>query len=203
MKRHGAPASRRRHAGFSVYAVYAVGALGPVVPATGCVSDELVGDLSASSDEPPPLPAAPPLTDVALRIEQIRLQGVTDESGLLEIELHLFDADSGGFLGCAGAIQGLVSVDQSGILYAVDAHFVRPGTVAGYPAPRRDWLTKADVLGKNLTLLVTEDDTSACPGLHGQDDDLLDESGPFHAEALGSPLTMKRGLVTALKIRVP
>lgn len=116
-----------------------------------------------------------PAPDVpSLRVRELTIADETDE-GLLEIEVQLFDEDSGVLLGCAGAMQGLLSVDEAGLRYQVDAHFVPPGSPYLYPTGRGEWLTAQAVLGKTITVKVVEDDDLACPNVGQAADDLLAE----------------------------
>lgn len=125
-----------------------------------------------------------------LRIKQLEVGAVTD-SGLLEVEVHLVNAATGATLGCSGMLQGLNGVDGGQIRYDVNAHFVRPGGILGYPNPRREWLTESDVQGVELRAIVVEDDLAACPTPQGTDDDLIGRSKPMRLDGLGGAMQVE------------
>ena len=58
-------------------------------------------------------------------ITEIELANEEDSGTLLEVEVHLYDADSGAFLGCSGEADGLADVDVAGVAYLVEAFFAR------------------------------------------------------------------------------
>lgn len=119
----------------------------------------------------------------SLRVREVLIADEQDQ-GLLEIEVHLFDESTGALLGCAGAMQGLLSVDEAGLRYQVDAHFVPPGSPFHYPTGRATWLTAQAVQGKTLTLRVIEEDAQACPSTGQLEDDLLAEIRGVRGEEL-------------------
>lgn len=133
--------------------------------ATACITTE---ELPAGADRTPPPGVA------SLRVREILIADEQDQ-GLLEIEVHLFDEATGALLGCAGAMQGLLSVDEAGLRYQVDAHFVPPGSPFRYPTGRGEWLAAQAVQGKTLTLRVIEEDERACPSTGQVEDELLAE----------------------------
>ena len=64
-----------------------------------------------------------------LTVTEIEVVNVTDLnllSDLLEVEVHLYDANTGQFLGCSGAESGLDAVDQSDTPYFVNGYFQQP-----------------------------------------------------------------------------
>lgn len=136
-----------------------------------------------------------------LRLQQLQLGAVTDE-GLLEAEVHLVDATTRALIGCSGALHGMLGVDDGLRPYALNAHFVRPGGIVGYPNPRGEWLTEADVRGREVRAIVLEDDLDACPTPQGASDDLIGTSKPVRLDGLGAPLTveMESGQVQLLRL---
>lgn len=90
-----------------------------------------------------------------VKVKEIAVTGISDGIGKLEIEVHLYDQDSGEFLGCSGQINGLERVDLSEVLYRVDADFQRP-----FLGPM---LTLADIRDRSIYAVVKEDDSLPCP----------------------------------------
>ena len=89
-------------------------------------------------------------------VTEIEVANESDSGTLLEIEVHLFDARSGAFLGCSGERDGLGDVDRSGVAYLVTAFFGRaPGGA--------DLLTVDELVGRDLYAVVIEDDDEPCP----------------------------------------
>jgi hypothetical protein len=169
-----------------------------------CAAALLSGCIIETGDErdlPTPV-VEPPAADALLKIRELEVTGVTDASEFLELEVHLLDAATNTFLGCSGNLQGLLGVDLSDRRYVVDAHFVKPGGVVGYPNPRDEWLTYADVRGKRLKFVVLEDDLVACPSPQNPEDDVVGVSAPVAADLLGdpAPVAMASGQVTRLVI---
>lgn len=96
---------------------------------------------------------------------------VTNESdfGLLDMEIHLYDADTGAHLGCSGQYQGMEGVDASDISYPLLAWFIDDtGNI----------LPMSALTGRNLDVEVWEDDFDPCPTAAGDPDDLVGASGP-------------------------
>lgn len=186
-------ASHRHGSSFLVLSLWLVGA--------GCVSGDVLDEVSAPRSEDPVSGQGQQLPgDQTIRISELQLHGVSD-SGLLEIELHLFDTGSNTFLGCSGPLHGLNGVDYSGLRYSLDAHFVPPGSVSGYPVPRGQWLTAEDVADKTLRLVVLEEDAVPCPAPPSADeDDVIAEVASLPGASLAAPRTMQFGDVTHLKI---
>ena len=121
---------------------------------------------------------------------------VTNETdfGALEVEVHLFDADSGAFLGCSGQDQGLRDVDASDVDYAVRAHFVDPGGTVR--------LTPDDLAGRSITIQVIEDDQDPCPFPPGTLDDVIGISDPVGGDAIGPDLPLAFDDVVSLHLAV-
>src|SRR5689334_8732148 len=59
-------------------------------------------------------------SDPELEINHVEVTGETD-FGNLEVEVHVVDADTNEWLGCAGQDQGLENVDVSDVGYDVSA----------------------------------------------------------------------------------
>ncbi len=186
-------AAHRHGSSFMVLSLWLVG--------SACVSGDVLDEVATPQAEEPVSGRGQQLPgDQTIRIFELQLHGVSD-SGLLEIELHLFDAGSNAFLGCSGPLHGLLSVDYSGLRYSPDAHFVPPGSVSGYPVPRGQWLTAQDVAGKTLRLVVLEEDAVPCPAPpSAEEDDVIAEVAALPGASLAAPRTMQFGDVTHLKI---
>jgi hypothetical protein len=86
----------------------------------------------------------------------IEITGETDNIGFgsLEVEIHLFDADTGAFLGCSGEHSGMESVDESNQRYPVLAWFQ---DTSGVHVPM------SSLAGRNVRVDVIEDDAYPCP----------------------------------------
>ncbi|MDZ7363850.1 MAG: T9SS type A sorting domain-containing protein [candidate division KSB1 bacterium] len=111
-----------------------------------------------------------------VKIKEIEVTGVTDGIGRLEIEVHLYEQGTNGFLACSGQINGLENVDFSGQLYHVDARFRRP-----FLGPD---ITYEDIKNKIVYLGIIEDDTFPCPCVTGYDDDPVARTAPFSGSEL-------------------
>lgn len=108
----------------------------------------------------------------------IRVTGETDGLGsALEVELHLEDATTGVDLGCTGQDQGMESVDDDDVDYAIDAHFVKPDG---------SMLAMDDLAGRSVRVHAIEDDDDPCPGNIGSFDDDLGTSAAVPAASLAS-----------------
>jgi hypothetical protein len=172
-------------------------ALAGLFGGAGCVAGDLVDSLSTSTERVAPSSVVP--EDRLLTIRQLEVQGVVDERQVLEVEVHLFDARSMEHLGCAGEFQGLSSVDVASIAYSgLNANLAKPGSAPGYPAARGARLSCDDVRGRTLRVLVSEDDTGACPQPFGEDDDEIGELTGVLAEQLAAGARLQFGQVTTL-----
>ena len=74
----------------------------------------------------------------------------------LEIEVHLYDADSGQLLGCSGDDNGLANVNEPDVRYRTHAEFVRP-------YHEHETLRLRHIEDRALFVRVYEDDQSRCP----------------------------------------
>lgn len=107
-----------------------------------------------------------------LRISEMMVTGEYDGLGNLEVEVHLFDAETGRFLGCSGQMQGLERVDSSDYVFAVDAEFLRAGGGGR--------LFYEDVEDLEVEIWVIEDDDEPCPGpIVPGVDDIIGISAPI------------------------
>ena len=97
-----------------------------------------------------------------LWISDIEVTGEYELSHL-EVEVHLVDAVTGLLLGCAGGHSGLRNVDESDVLYSVDAEF---------HTPEGDLLYYEDIRYRVIEIWVLEDDLDPCPApfVEGVDD---------------------------------
>lgn len=126
-----------------------------------------------------------------LRLTTLGVTGETD-FGLLDVEVHLFDATSHQHLGCSGQYEGLEDVDASDVTYQVDAWFREPD---------RDVEVQPSALtGRSIELQVIEDDLARCPAPPGPDDDVVGISPPLDRSVFdaGQPLAFDN--VTAIRI---
>ena len=101
-----------------------------------------------------------------LHITDIEVTNEVDTlGGALDMEIHLFDATSHTFLGCAGRDEGMETVDVSDAAYAIDAHFVSAATGLR--------LAPDDLVGHPIEVQVIEDDAEPCPVAPGVSDDVV------------------------------
>jgi hypothetical protein len=130
-------------------------------------------------------------------VQKIRVTGIEvkneDDASFLEIEVHIFDANTGQLLGCCGGINGLLNVDRSDVHYSVNANFSKPDY---------SFLTLADVEDKTVYLMVIEDDLEQCPGPITSLDDLIGRSGNFCGCDLATRQVMSFGDVVSLEIGI-
>jgi len=110
---------------------------------------------------------------------------------LLEIEVHIFESDTRRFIACSGQDHGLRKVDQSGVLYQVEARFRKPNG--------RD-LQFQEVEPLRIHLEVFEDDFDACPQQPASGDDLVGASPPFPGSELQFGKVLSFGNVAHLQI---
>lgn len=126
-----------------------------------------------------------------IRVTGIEITGEM-ESSLLDVEVHLYDADTGEFLGCSGGLHGLNSVDASDQFYRVNAFF----TMMDYTI-----LTYEMIEERSVYLLVIEDDRFACPGAYvSGTDDVVGRSNDFCGCDLAEQQDLSFGNVTRLII---
>jgi hypothetical protein len=119
-------------------------------------------------------------SDPELEIDHLEVTGESDGISALDVEVHVFDADTGEWLGCAGQEQGLEEVDQSDVAYDVLAY---PEDAGGFR------LRDSDLFGRNVYFQVIEDDIDPCPAPPNYDggDDLIGESGPLPGDIFSTP----------------
>ena len=105
-----------------------------------------------------------------LRITELMVTGENDW-GLLDVEVHLFDAFTYDHLGCSGRAEGLERVDANDTMYHLDAWFRDPYTGDEV----RPWVLN----GREVEVQVVEDDEVACPAPPGLEDDMIGISPPI------------------------
>ena len=130
-----------------------------------------------------------------IRVTEIAVDD-TELWGYLEVEVHLYDADTGETLGCTGENEGLDGVDDGGVSYQVLSDFVTPTS---------EPLLFDDIADRNVIVEVTERDnldgySYRCPVPPGDDDDVIGTSEPFVASAFDPALGMAFGDVIDLVI---
>lgn len=103
-----------------------------------------------------------------IRVADIGSDGLLAES--YEVEVHLFDQDSGRYIGCAGENTGLGDVSDSNATYTVSAWFQSAQT-AGH-------VQMDDVRGQRIEVVVIENDDEPCPVARTEGD--LITSGDDH-----------------------
>lgn len=111
----------------------------------------------------------------------------------LEIEVHLYDADSGELLGCTGGGQGLAHVDHADTRYRAHAEFVRP-------YDDHVVLRYHHVEDRELFVRVYEDDVSRCPTPPGSEDDFVGQSPVFHGDEFRRGIVMSFDNVAYLRL---
>ncbi len=113
----------------------------------------------------------------------------------LEIEVHMYEAETGKFIACSGAIQGLFNVDDTNRFYSVDAPFTKPDY---------GFLTIADITEKMIYLLVIEnDDLEECPTpFQSGFDDVVGRSDSFCGCDLATTQSMSFENVPRLDIGI-
>ncbi|WP_437562815.1 hypothetical protein [Sorangium sp. So ce542] len=121
-------------------------------------------------------------------VQEIQISNQPDDGvfgGGLDVEVHLRDAQSDQFLGCAGDADGMVSVINDDERFTVAARFQRANV--GGPLPF------AEIADSDILMRVVEDDADACPApdsgsvdTNDNDDDLVGVSASIDAATLRS-----------------
>jgi hypothetical protein len=138
----------------------------------------------------------------AIIITQMQVLDEVDGWGLLEVEVHMMDAN-GILIGCSGDYHGLRAVDEQDVLYSgLMAHFVPPDAPPLQDAPPDMWITLADIQDKDIRLMVIEDDAEPCPTPVGEYDDIIATSELFSGATLATLSTLSFGDVPVLTIGV-
>jgi hypothetical protein len=126
----------------------------------------------------------------------IRLNSVAvnESDGILlhdniEVEVHIYDADTRDRLGCART--NIPS--RSGTR-------VTPNKPFNLPDVTTRFLNLADVAGRTIYVVVWEDDFNACPTAPGLGDDYLGQSEPFPASQLAGDVVRSFGKVSHLEL---
>lgn len=128
-------------------------------------------------------------------VSSIEVTNEYDSGSFLDIEVHLFDAATSEFLGCAGEDQGLEQVDANDIAYNIDAILV---TATG------DYVNP-DTFTGSVQLEVWEDDVSPCtsPANSNIGDDFLGRSQPMTlAEWRAQTEPLAFGLVPGIQVEL-
>lgn len=131
--------------------------------------------------------------DLALRVREIEVEGEEDGDGGLELEVHMFDADSGMFLGCSAGPVG-----------SAETRFWASSRLPERDGVSEQWLTTIDVKDRNLILVVTEDDHSPCPSVYTLvTDDVIGVSKIVPGANLDPAMVMSFDRVSQLIIEAP
>lgn len=126
-------------------------------------------------------------------VSSIEVTNEFDGADRLEVEVHLFDATTNEFLGCAGEVNGLEAVDGNNINYPVLAPFFHEARNGSVPL--------SELTSRSLKLWVVEDDGfPPCPGPPAGGDDTIGMSAPFAGANLGSMGSMSFGSVVNLTL---
>jgi len=131
--------------------------------------------------------------------QKIRVTGIEvtneEEPGTfrLEIEVHMFDANTGELLGCSGGINGLLNVDESDVHYTVNALFTKEDY---------SFLTLAEIQDRTIFLMVIEDDLEECPGPITEADDLIGRSANLCGCDLATRQSLSFASVVGLEIGI-
>lgn len=140
---------------------------------------------ACTTDPPPP----------DLWITGIEITNESDPFSLLDVELHLYDADTDEFIGCAGQNEGMEPVDASDREYVLEAQFYDL-------ADNR--VTPRDLLDRNVIVEVWEDDNRPCPvpASEADGDDPVGFSKPLPGSAIGDLGPLSFGNVRLLTLDV-
>jgi hypothetical protein len=111
----------------------------------------------------------------------------------LEIEVHLYDADSNELLACSGDANGLAEVNEPDIRYRTHAEFVRP-------YHDHETLRLRHIEGRALFVRVYEDDSSRCPSPAGPSDDFVGQSPVFYGDEIEGGIVMQFDDVAYLRL---
>lgn len=125
-------------------------------------------------------------------ISSIEVTNESDGGDFLEVEVHLFDADTNEHLGCSGQDQGLEQVDASDIRYTVLGRFddtMVPGL-----------LRLSSIADRDVVVRVIEDDSQRCPAAPGGVDDSIGTSAPLHGADIPTTPPMQFGSVVHLAL---
>ena len=131
-----------------------------------------------------------------LWITRIEITGENDPLSRLDVEVHMYDADTGEFVGCSGNEHGLEPVDASDLRYPVEAWF--------YDVQGDRRVDPEDLFGRNVVLEVWEDDGNPCPSPADSvdGDDPVGVSGPLPGEGLGEVGPLGFGNVVYLELAI-
>jgi hypothetical protein len=129
-------------------------------------------------------------------VTSIEITGETDPLSRLDVELHLYDADTDQFIGCAGQDHGMERVDASDVRYPIEAWF--------YDVALDRRVHPHDLELRDVVIEVWEDDGNPCPSpatsLDG--DDPVGISGPLPGDGIGEVGPLSFGNVIYLEVEV-
>ena len=129
-------------------------------------------------------------------VTDIEITGENDPLSRLDVELHLYDADTQAFIGCSGNDHGMERVDASDLRYPIEAWF--------YDVQLDRRVHPDDLEGRNVSIEVWEDDGNPCPSpatsIDG--DDPVGISGPLPGDGLGEIGPLSFGNVIYLELAI-
>jgi hypothetical protein len=129
-----------------------------------------------------------------LSVKELTVREEVDESGLLELEVHAFDADFGRFLGCAA----ITEADYSGVRYRVASPFLKSPELPRDDRSPSKLLVDLDLVGRNLVFVVTERDDAACNAPYQAGEDIVGISDVVPARALPPSIPWRFDRVVSL-----
>lgn len=129
-------------------------------------------------------------------ITSIEITGESDPFSRLDVELHLYDADTQDFIGCSGNDQGMERVDASDLRYPIEAWF--------YDVQLDRRVRPDDLEGRDVIVEVWEDDGNPCPSPAASvdGDDPVGVSGRLPGDGIGEVGPLSFGNVIELEIQV-
>ena len=128
--------------------------------------------------------------DPVLIVTDLEVTGENDLS-LLDVEVHIFDQTTRTHLGCSGQDQGMESVDDNDIRYALEAVFVHGD---------ESEVIDRDLLGRSIEMIVIEDDDLPCPEPPGPDDDVIGLAPDLDIATFDAGALLAFDRVTAIRV---
>jgi hypothetical protein len=129
------------------------------------------------------------LADVVY-VSAIEVTDERDGGDRLEVEVHLFEAETNIHLGCSGQDNGLEDVDGSDVRYQVLGLFDDTAS----PGPLR----LSSIADRDVVVRVIEDDANRCPAPPGGSDDSIGTSAPLAGAAIPTEPPMQFDAVVHL-----
>lgn len=131
-----------------------------------------------------------------LWITSIEITGESDPFSRLDVELHMYDADTDEFVGCSGNDQGMERVDASDLRYPIQAWI--------YDVQQDRRVDPPDLLAREVIVEVWEDDGNPCPSpaAAADGDDLVGISGPLPGDGIGEVGPISFANVIELELQV-